>query len=226
MKSLPLQVRLMPLFRSLDDETFDQLSRSCSYKRLARGDVLCNKGDASNGLFVLLRGQLRVIDVNRDGQEVGLNILKGPAVFGELGVIDGSPRSADIVAMGSAEVATIPKSIILRCFTESPDHAQAMFRHLTGMVRRLTAHQNMLVMPSAAQRVCAILIDLARRHPFEESVEFELPKQKELASMVNTTRETVSRTLSQLVEQQVVKKGHGKMSVLQMETLKQWAGME
>jgi DNA-binding GntR family transcriptional regulator len=54
-----------------------------------------------------------------------------------------------------------------------------------------------------------------------------MPKQKNLASMVNTTRETVSRTMGQLVSKGIVKKKpKGKLQVLLPETLKQWAGVE
>ena len=226
MKSLPLQVRLLPLFRDLGDVAFSTLSRSCTYKSLLRGDTLCNKGDPSNGLFVLMRGQLQVYEVSRDGQEVGLNLLKGPTVFGELGVIDGSPRSADIMALTPADVAIIPKSILMQCFTETPQTSLAMFRHLTSMVRRLTQHQSVLAMPSATQRVCAMLVELCNRQAPSDLMALDLPKQKELATMVNTTRETVSRTLGQLVDQKVVKKANGKLLVLQPESLRQWAGLD
>lgn len=226
MKSLPLQVRLLPLFRDLSDAAFSTLSRSSSYRTLQRGDTLCNKGDPSAGLFVLMRGQLQVYEVSRDGQEVGLNLLKGPVVFGELGVIDDSPRSADIMALTSADVAIIPKTILMQCFTETPKSSLAMFQHLTSMVRRLTLHQSVLAMPSATQRVCAMLVELCNRQAPSNVTEFDLPKQKELATMVNTTRETVSRTLSQLVNQQIIKKTGGKLVVMQPDSLRQWAGLD
>lgn len=226
MKSLPLQVRLLPLFRDLSDETFAQLARSCSYRRLERGDTLCNKGDPSNGLFILLKGQLQVYEISRDGQEVGLNLLRSPSVFGELGVLDGLPRSADIMALTEADVALIPKSILMQCFTATPQSSQSMFRHLTDMIRRLTHHQSVLVMPSATQRICAILVQISQRPSNADTQSFELPKHKELAAMANTTRETVSRALGQLVDRQIIKKSRGKLTVLQMDALKQWAGLD
>ena len=102
MKSLPLQVRLLPLFKNLEDDLFANLSRGAVYKTYTKGDVICNKGDPSNGLFVLIRGELQLYESGREGQEVGLNLIKGPAVFGELGVIDDLPRSADVMAFESA----------------------------------------------------------------------------------------------------------------------------
>lgn len=225
MKALPLQVRLLPLFRDLDDESFTVLSNSCLFKRLSRGDSVCNKGDVSNGLFVLVRGELQVFEVSRDGQEVGLNLLKGPTVFGELGVIDGAPRSADIAALTAAEVAIVPRAVLMQAFCHSPAAALAMFRHLTGIVRRLTHHQSVLALPSATQRVCAMLVELGSRHSPQGALAFDLPKQRDLASMVNTTRETVSRTLGLLLDQGVVERSKGRLLVLRPDVLRQMAGL-
>lgn len=225
MKALPLQVRLLPLFRDLDDASFTTLSNSCLFRSLTRGDSVCNKGDASNGLFVLVRGELQVFEVSRDGQEVGLNLLKGPVVFGELGVIDGAPRSADIAALTTAEVALVPKAVLMQAFCQSPAAALAMFRHLTGIVRRLTQHQSVLALPSATQRVCAMLVELSLRHSPQGALPFDLPKQRDLASMVNTTRETVSRTLGLLVEQGVVERSKGRLVVMRPDVLRQLAGL-
>ena len=227
MKSLPLQVRLLPLFKGLDDETFANLSRSAIYKSFQKGDVVCNKGDASNGLFVLIRGELQLFESGRQGQEVGLNMIKGPAVFGELGVIDDLPRSADVVALSAADLAVVPKSLLMKTFTDNPSGAQAMFIHLTAMIRRLTHHHRLLVIPSASQRICAMLVDLSEQNKRGELIEFEMPKQKSLASMVNTTRETVSRTMGELVVKGIVKKNaKGKLMVIHIDTLKHWAGNE
>lgn len=226
MKHLPLQVRLLPIFQDLDNASFETLSNNSIYKSLARGDTLCNKGDPSQGLFVLLRGQLKVYEVSVEGREVGLRLIKGVTVFGELGVIDSVPRSADIVALTQAEVAIIPKGTLMKVFTESPQAAFGMFKHLTAMVRRLSQHHSVLTMPSASQRICAMLVELATHTSDSNPMRFELPRQKELASMVNTTRETVSRTLGQLIDQQVVQKDKSRMTVLRMDELRHNAGLD
>lgn len=161
MKRLPSQVRMLPVFQDLDDAAFDELSRNSVFRSLMRGDTLCNKGDPSLGLFVLIRGQLKVFDVSIEGREVGLQLIKGVTVFGELGVIDNVPRSADIAALTEAEVVVIPKGTLMKVFTESPSAAFGMFKHLTAMVRRLSQHHSVLSMPSANQRICAILVEMA-----------------------------------------------------------------
>jgi CRP-like cAMP-binding protein len=227
MKSLPLQVRLLSIFKNLEDDVFASVSRGAIYKTYAKGDVVCNKGDPSNGLFVLIRGELQLYESGREGQEVGLNMIKGPSVFGELGVIDDLPRSADVVALSTTDLAIVPKGLLMSAFAENSSGAKAMFMHLTAMIRRLTHHHSLLVIPSASQRICAMLVDLSEQGRRGDLIEFDMPKQKTLASMVNTTRETVSRTMGQLVSQGVVKKKpKGKLQVVHFEKLKHWAGTE
>jgi CRP/FNR family cyclic AMP-dependent transcriptional regulator len=226
MKILPLQVRLLPIFRELPQASFERLSGSCQWVNLARGDTLCNKGDPSNNLFVLVQGELQVFRVSREGQEIGLNLLKGPAVFGELGVIDGVPRSADIVALSSSQVALVPRRVLLEVFTESAQSASAMFRHLTAMVRNASQLQSVLSMPSASQRISAMLLQLANLQMDAQAEPFGLPKQRDLALMVNTTRETVSRTLRVLMDQGLISKSKGLWRVSDVEGLRREAGLD
>lgn len=226
MKRLPSQVRILPIFQELDDAAFDELSRNSVFKSLVRGDTLCNKGDPSLGLFVLMRGQLKVFDVSIEGREVGLQLIKGVTVFGELGVIDNVPRSADITALTDSEVALIPKGTLMKVFTESPSAAFGMFKHLTAMVRRLSQHHNVLNMPSANQRICAILIEMAGKISIDGPAILEMPRQKELASMANTSRETVSRTLGQLIADGVLLKNNRRLTVQRLGVLRQIAGLD
>jgi CRP/FNR family transcriptional regulator, cyclic AMP receptor protein len=226
MKRLPSQVRMLPIFQDLDDAAFDELSRNSVFRSLVRGDTLCNKGDPSLGLFVLMRGQLKVFDVSIEGREVGLQLIKGVTVFGELGVIDNVPRSADITALTESDVAVIPKGTLMKVFTESPNAAFGMFKHLTAMVRRLSQHHNVLSMPSANQRICAVLIEMAGKNSVDGPITLEVPRQKELASMANTSRETVSRTLGQLIADGVLVKTSRRMTVQRLGELKQIAGLD
>ena len=72
-----------------------------------------------------------------------------------------------------------------------------------------------------------MLVDLSEQNKRGELIEFEMPKQKSLASMVNTTRETVSRTMGELVVKGIVKKNaKRKLMVIHIDTLKHWAGNE
>lgn len=226
MKRLPLSVRMLPIFHDLDEAAFDELSRNSVFKKLERGDTLCSRGDPSLGLFVLMRGQLKVSETSVEGREVGLRLIKGAAVFGELGVIDNLPRSADISALTQADVAIIPKVTLLKVFTDSPTAAFGMFKHLSATVRRLSQHQSVLSLPSASQRICAVLIEMTGSWHDAGPVVIDAPRQHALALMANTSRETVSRTLGQLLEDGILEKNKSRFTVLLMDALRARAGLD
>jgi CRP-like cAMP-binding protein len=217
---------MLPMFHDLDDAAFDELSRHSEVKKLERGDLLCRRGDPSQGLFVLLRGQLKVSEISFDGREVGLRIIKSVEVFGELGVIDNLPRSADIAALTQADVVIIPKGTLLKVFTDSPVAAFGMLKHLSAMVRKLSQHQSVLSLPSASQRVCAVLIEMTGSSDDVGSVTIDAPRQRALALMANTSRETVSRTLRQLKEEGILEKTKNRFTVLFIDELRAHAGLD
>jgi len=206
MATLPDELRALPLFAQMDAQAFAHLMRLTVNKRLARNEVLCSKGEAAHSLYVLLEGQLRVFEIGPDGREVGLNYLLPPTVFGELAVIDDSPRSAHVVAVTPARVAAVPKGALMQVMRESPEAALALVRHLTAMVRRMTSKQNLLALPSVQQRVCAVLLDLAQKPSEGPWILPYMPPQKELAMMVKASRETVSRVLNRLMHEGLLRK--------------------
>jgi CRP-like cAMP-binding protein len=226
MKKLPPSVRALALFQDLPEAAFDALSASASYRKLAKGDVLCNRGDPSNALYVLLHGQLQVSHDALDGEKVAVNLHVGPAAIGELGVIDGQPRSSDISALTAAEVAMVPRSTVLTILSGDPMASMAMLKHLTAMIRHLTQHQTILALPTASQRVCALIYQLASKQGDDKiAMHLQSINQRELAAMVNTTRETVSRTLGDLAHQGIVQKVGHKFRVLNAHLLRKKAGL-
>jgi len=195
------------------------LMRLTVNKRLARNEVLCSKGEAAHALYVLLEGQLRVFEIGPDGREVGLNYLLPPTVFGELAVIDDSPRSAHVVAVTPSRVAAVPKGALMQVMRASPDAAMALVRHLTAMVRRLSSNQNLLALPTVQQRVAAVLLNLAQKQPQAPWLVPSLPPQKELAMMVKASRETVSRVLNRFADDGLLRKEGKRLLLLQPEAL-------
>ncbi|MGE4376200.1 MAG: Crp/Fnr family transcriptional regulator [Burkholderiaceae bacterium] len=219
MATLPDELRALPLFAQMDAQAFANLMRLTVNKRLARNEVLCSKGEAAHALYVLLEGQLRVFEIGPDGREVGLNYLLPPTVFGELAVIDDSPRSAHVVAVTPSRVAAVPKGALMQVMRASPDAAMALVRHLTAMVRRLSSNQNLLALPTVQQRVAAVLLNLAQKQPQAPWMVPSLPPQKELAMMVKASRETVSRVLNRFADDGLLRKEGKRLLLLQPEAL-------
>lgn len=215
----PMDLRKFSIFAQLPDDQLREVAAVVRLKQYERREVVCRKNDPAEGLYLLFSGQLQVMDVAEDGQEVGLNIFNPGSFFGELSVIDDRPRSAHIVAIEPSLIGIVPQSAARDLFYRLPGTAEAMMRHIAGLVRTLTDFRVLLALPSAFQRVYALLRQLSKPMPGGIIVIQNIPRQHELAIMVNTSRETVSRAIAQLIHEGVVEKDNGRLIVRRPERL-------
>lgn len=208
-----MDLRQFSLFANLPQEDLKLATGLMRVRNVARREIVCRKEEAADGLYLLFSGSLQVIDIAEDGREIGLNLIRAGTFFGELSVIDGLPRSAHIIALQPSVVGVIPQAAAREIFYKLPATAEAMMRHLTEMVRNLTNYRALLAIPNAQQRVYALLQQMGQRMPGGLTVIPNLPKQQEVAIMINTSRETVSRAVAQLVAMGVLEKDYRRLIV-------------
>lgn len=199
-------LRRLPILGMLTDE---QLSGAMAVSRLthyAKKAPVVLKGQTIDHLAILVSGKLQVVDYTADGREIGLNIIQAGGFFGELSVIDRLPRSATLVALTPAAVIHIPGDFARRLFFEYPPLAEAMLVHLARSLRRMSDLRAVQALPHSFQRVYALLDYVKEQAPGGMWVINDLPTHQEIAIMVNTSRETVTRALSSLTAAGVVEK--------------------
>jgi len=218
-----MDLRKFPLFANLPEEELAVTTSLLRLKNFGRREIVCRKEDAADGLYLLFSGSLQAVDITEDGREIGLNLIKPGSFFGELSVIDGLPRSAHIIALQPSLVGMIPQAAAREAFYKLPATAEAMMRHLTAMVRNLSSFRALLAIPNAQQRVYALLLQLGQQMPGGLIVIQNLPKQQEVAIMINTSRETVSRAIAHLVATGVLEKDFKRLIVRDPQRLRRLA---
>ncbi|MBC7500262.1 MAG: Crp/Fnr family transcriptional regulator [Herminiimonas sp.] len=206
--SIPIEiVSKIPMMEGLDQDTLTTVSRLMTSRSYLSHDIVMRKGEAAEHLAFLLDGKLQVVDITADGREIGLHFIMPGAYFGELSVIDGQPRSAAIISVKTSDVAFLPSAQARALIFNRPLIAQRMLTHFSQVLRASSHQRTLLSIPNAFQRVFAQL-QLFVRVTNEGTVIEGLPKQHEIAIMVNTSRETVSRALHTLLKLNIlVKKG-------------------
>lgn len=203
----PDVLRRLPLLATLPDEELLALSRQMRVRRFARHEQVVNKGSSGDDLMFLQVGHLQVVDYTEDGREIGLNLIGQGAFFGELALVDGLPRSATIVALSPAVVAYLHKDAAFRLIYGNPVIAEKMIKHFARSIRNLSNYRALLAIPKAHQRVYALLCQIKRKDGSggEEIID-GLPTQQQIAIMINTSRETVSRTFADLIHRGILRK--------------------
>lgn len=189
----------------------------------ARRQVIVADQDRTTDLLMILQGRVTVAVYAEDGREVSFRDLKAGASFGELAAIDGEPRSATVIAAEPTLIGTLAASDYREALRRYPSMTDATLRRLAFYVRALSARIAELTY-TVEVRVCAELERLARdAGAVEGRVELRpSPRRGEIASRVNTTREQVSRTVSQLQQAGLVMQIRGALVIPDLAQLVAW----
>jgi len=132
-----------------------------------------------------------------EGKEVTLAILGPGEFFGEMGLIDDSPRSASVVAMESCELLSVTKRDFKKCLAENFEMSMAVMRGLVRRLREADRKIGSLALLDVYGRVARLLLDMSETVNGEKVVTKRLPKQ-DIAKMIGASREMVSRVMKDL----------------------------
>jgi CRP/FNR family transcriptional regulator, cyclic AMP receptor protein len=218
-----IHLRKIPLLANLSDEDMERVRADIRARQYNKRDVVLQKGAAGDSLLFLLSGQLQVIDVTEDGRAIGLRMLAPGDFFGEIAVINGTMRSASVVALSNVLVALLPRATALYLFSHSPSVANQMLRFLAEKVQRDSQFRAILSIHNTAKRIYTFLDLLKEKKEGDEEVVENLPTHQDIANMINTSRETVTRTLLTLVQQGVIKKGTHRLIIVKPQELQRLA---
>ena len=211
------------LFDQLPVERLATLASNMNERRLARREVVVKRGENGLGLGFLIEGRLQTVNFTLDGKEVGTDFVSQGDFFGELSVIDGQPAPEYIIAVAPSRVATLDRDLARELMFSTPSGAEAVARRMAERLRRSAGHKALLALPSSFQRVCAQLQMLTGRDATGAIVIVLPPTHQEIAIMVNTSRETVTRTMQFLQLMKVLARDGGRLVITSPSVLQQAA---
>ncbi|MCX7897491.1 MAG: Crp/Fnr family transcriptional regulator [Rhodocyclaceae bacterium] len=179
----------IPLLASLPLPCREQLAARMRRVEVARRAVLLEKGRRGQGMGFVLGGLLQGVDFTRDGREAGLYFVGTGDCFGELAVLDGGDSPEYVIALVKSEILWLDESDARALLLPSASVVEALARKLAARVRSAIRQRSLLAMPNPMQRLAALLVEMAD----DGKTIMPTPTHQELAIMINTTRETVSR---------------------------------
>ena len=223
-RQVQVHLRKIPLLAELSDEELERVRAELRIRSHQKRDVVLHKGGSGDGLLFLLSGHLQVIDVTEDGRAIGLRMLLPGDFFGEIALINNSTRSASVVAMSEALVGFLPAPTAMHLFSHSPSVANQMLRHLAQKIQRDSEFRALLSINNTAKRIYTYLALMQRKQPArpgEPAVVENLPTHQDIANMINTSRETVTRALLTLSQKGIVQKDSHRLIIIKPEALQQ-----
>jgi CRP-like cAMP-binding protein len=196
-----------PVFTVLSPARRRMLADGGSHVELIKGAKIFSRGDASDAAYAIIVGEVEVTIEGMDGRTVFIARLGAGTVIGEMGVLDGSPRSADARATRKCELVRIDRKLVTDALAEEPGAAMAL---LGVMARRLRDTDALVERTSSmdlGKRLARLLLDEGANGRI-------IYNQSDLAHLVGASREAVNRKLSRWRKAKWVELNHTGLHVL------------
>lgn len=216
-------LKRVPIFSTFPDEQLDRITELCVQRSCPRDHVIVIAEEVGDSLFVIGRGSVKVSYVSENGREVILAILKKGDFFGELSLLDGETRSANVTALESTELLMLRRGDFTHLIEEYPEIAIGLLRELAQRIRKCDLQIASLTLHDAIGRVASAIVRVAEQtgRPRGGSVVIpKLPIQQDLASMAGTARETISRVMAEFEENGYIEKEGHRLVILDFEKFK------
>ena len=187
----------IPLFQGLSEEQLDFLTTLTRRFTYSRNSVLINQGEHSNSLYIVLKGELKVTALGSGGRQIILAFLGVGNFVGELSLLDDKPRSATVQTTEETETMQVTQEVFHRFVESFPETLLPMLRMMSGRLRELDE----TVCSLAGQSVYGRIRDTLKKHAIKEDGKLVVKRrltQEEIAEMVGSSREMVSRILTSL----------------------------
>jgi CRP/FNR family cyclic AMP-dependent transcriptional regulator len=198
----------VPLFSCLSSMDRSALCRIMIHKKFSKGQTIVHEDDdEGQTFFVIVSGRVHVAVITAEGKSAILATLKPGDFFGEMAILDGEPRSASVIASEDCALLMLYRNMFLDILQRYPKITIQMLVEMSRRIRRANRHINTLSLMSVYGRVAEVLLQLAKdqgQRVREMIVIPNRPTHQVIADMAGTSRETVSRILSQLQKKRYI----------------------
>lgn len=199
----------VPLFASIADEQLQKISSLLMEKKYNKDAIIVMENDDGDSLYIIKEGSVKVTRYSDEGGEVILTILNDDDFFGEMSLIDGEVRSANVIALEKTIVYVLTRHDLMALIEKNPCIAIAMLEEMAARLRKSDKYIKGLSLSDAETRVGMTLFNLSEQMGSIKNGEVtidKMPYQQDIANMSGTTRETVSRMLKLLEDKKIIEK--------------------
>jgi len=193
-------LRRVPMFADLPQAEIESVTRTARALPRRKGARIFEEGSPADCCLVLTSGRAKVALSGAGGAEITLGFVEPFNVVGEMGLLDGSPRSASLIAIEECQFIRIPAQAF-HALRRNPAFADRLLSHVSSTLRKANDQLRAIYTFRAEDRIVWGLGRLARQRGRTQGATIVIqpkPAHQELADMTGCSRETVSRALTSL----------------------------
>lgn len=200
-------LRRISYFQGMADDAARRFVAELSARAYAARETIVAEDEPSRGFYFLRSGKARIFRTGADGREQTFRLIEPGDTFGEVPVFDGQPTPATVETLEPSEVVFVPAPAFLQLLQRQPTVAAAVLRHFARRLRSFTELVEQISLQTVQGRLARYLYQLAREEGVPSPEGTIVPReitQQDLASLVGSVREVVSRTLRVMEDDGVV----------------------
>ena len=216
MKNIEL-LKTVSLFWDLDKTELGYISDKMVSKNFENGNLIFLEESEGKNLFFVVEGSVKVTRLSKDGREVILAMLNAGDFFGEMSLLDGEARSANVIALEKTEVLSLNRDDFLVVLHDYPKIAIQLLKEMTSRLRKSDRQIVSLSLSDAEKRIALCIVRFADEQGVIKNGQVTIPKipiQQDIANMAGTSRETVSRAMSLLTEEKYIERNGKELKIL------------
>lgn len=195
-------LKRVPIFSELAAKDLERISAVAHLRHYHKEQVILIEEETGQTLFIVMNGQVKISRISEDGREVILAVMGEGDFFGELSLLDGHSRSANVTVIKDSEMLLIHREDFLNLLNEFPSIGINLLKELASRIRKSDAQIKSLSLKNATGKVASTLLRLAEDIGVQSGSALTItsvPTQQDLANMAGTSRETINRVIQRLI---------------------------
>ena len=194
---------MVDVLEPLSEEELEEFSRRVPDTHVEQGEIFYNPGDRSEALFMLKKGRVRLYKLAPDGWEFTLAVVEAGTMFGEMALTAQRLREAYAEAMEPSDICVLKSEDLERIVRGNPDVGLRMIRVLSERLRTCETRLEDIGLKDVPARLASLVLQLAESEGVMTSEGPKIPTHythRQLATMIGSSRETVTRAFTRLQE--------------------------
>jgi CRP-like cAMP-binding protein len=212
----------IPLFEGLPREQQEDLAMIVADQIFRRGQNIFTEGDDATGFYVGITGRVKIFKLSFEGKEQILHIFGPGEPFGEVPVFTGQHYPANAEAMEESRIFFFPRESFIELISNNPSIALNMLAVLSLRLHRFTRLIDDLSLKEVPGRLSAYLIYLSEQGKGTSDLELTITKTQ-LASLLGTIPETLSRIFGRLSKQGLIELDGPRIRIMDRQRLEELA---
>ncbi len=200
-------VRKVSYFAALDDDQARELATHLVARSYGPREFILVEGEEAAGFYCLRSGKARILRTGPDGREQTFRLVGAGDTFNEVPVFDGGANPATVETLESCEAVLVPTDAFVQLIGAHPVVGIVMLGHFARLLRSFTELVEQISLQTVQGRLARYLYQLAREEGVPTPTGVVVPRtitQQDLASLVGSVREVVSRSLKVMAEDGIV----------------------